>query len=127
MVEADMKKRLAAIVFLTFFCCAVSAQHQGAVKTSSDTTKVRLLDKLTEEFGEEEDVAFLFRNNDHWFVDILAGGGFYCAEQNRFAQNAFGRFRPQFQVGIGRWVHPAWALRLSLGRGWFASDLNGHL
>lgn len=117
-----MIKRLSATVFLVLFCCTVSAQHQDAVMTSSDTTKVRLFDKLAEEFGKDEDVAFLFRNNDHWFIDILAGGGFYCAEQNRFAQNAFGRFKPQFQVGLGRWVHPAWALRLSVGGGWFAGD-----
>lgn len=121
-----MKEKLAAIIFLISLCCAASAQHNDAVMTSSDTTKVRFIDRFTEENSKSEDkeevVSFLFRNNAHWFIDLLAGGGFYCAEQNRFSQNALSRLRPQFQLGIGRWVHPAWALRLSLGGGGFSGD-----
>lgn len=116
-----MKKLLSTIIISLLCCISLLAQHKDAIRTVSDTTRVNLLEKLADDFGGQEDLTIVFmRNNNHWFVDAMGGGGFYCAEWNRMEQNAIGRTRPQFQFAVGRWVHPAWGLRLALGGGQFS-------
>ena len=118
-----MKKILLFMTAVLLACVPALAQHANAVKTSTDTTKVSLDRVMVRDLGSDDDILTVsFRNNTHWFVDVLAGGGFYAAEQNRFAQSFISRVRPAFQIGIGKWVHPAFALRLNAEAGSFVGD-----
>lgn len=123
MINDIMKRFLITVLALAFAALPAMAQHEDAVKIASDTTRVSLEKDMVRDLGSEDDILTVsFRNNTHWFVDALAGGGFYCAEQNRFSQSFITRTRPQAMIGVGKWFHPALAFRLTASTGSFTAD-----
>ena len=117
-----MKKVLIALLAL-FVSSPMWAQHDGAVRVSADTTTVSFADKMVLDLGQDGDiVSVAYRNNSHWFIDVLGGVGFYAAENNRFSQSFVSRSCPQAQLAVGKWIHPAWALRLAGSYGKFRGD-----
>lgn len=99
------------------------AQHENAVFVKADTIHGAVYDELaTELTGEVVDNTKDPRARYNWFADVAFGGGFYAAESNRFANNPMSRMRPQFQVSVGKWVLPHWAVRAAFGYGTFSYD-----
>lgn len=123
-----MKKTLIFILALVLSCSPVFAQHENAVLKRIDSTRVSLNPEMSKDLGSENDIVKVsFRNNDHWFMDAMGGVGFYAAEANRINRNFCSRMYPQGQIGFGKWIHPAWAFRLSAGAGKFENHYLTHM
>lgn len=118
-----MKKVFLTLLVFFVSCPVMRAQHEGAVRLSADSTTVSLNEEMALDLGRYGDIVVeSFRSNTCWFVDVLGGAGFYAAECNRFSQSFISRCKPQAQIGIGKWIQPAWALRLAGGAGSFRGD-----
>lgn len=117
-----MKRLLILGILAQFSFGIANAQYEKAVRLSSDTTRTSLIREVSKGLNAELVSSMAGRDKSNWFFDAAIGGGFYSAELNRYSGSFLSRMRCSAQVSAGKWIYPAWAVRLALGYSKFVGD-----